>query len=33
MMVKKIGEECTEPAKAALKKARILRNENPTPLA
>lgn len=41
MMIEKIGapamceqaaEECTELAKAFLKLARIIRNENPTPV-
>ncbi len=27
-----LAEECSELAKAALKMARILRNENPTPV-
>lgn len=29
-MLEQLAEECTELAKAALKKARILRGENPT---
>lgn len=31
-MLEQLAEECTELAKAALKKARILRGENPTPV-
>lgn len=31
-MLEQLAEECTELEKAALKKARILRNENPTPV-
>lgn len=31
-MLEQLAEECTELAKAALKKARILRGENPTPI-
>ena len=31
-MYEQMAEECTELAKAALKMARIIRNENPTPV-
>lgn len=31
-MFEQLAEECTELAKAALKMARIIRNENPTPV-
>lgn len=31
-MLKQLAEECTELAKAALKMARIIRKENPTPV-
>lgn len=31
-MLEQLAEECTELAKAALKMARIIRNENPTPV-
>ena len=31
-MYEQLAEECTELAKAALKMARIIRNENPTPV-
>lgn len=31
-MYEQLAEECTELAKAALKMARIIRNENPTPM-
>ena len=31
-MYEQLAEECTELAKAALKKARILRGNNPTPI-
>lgn len=30
-ILEQLAEECTELAKAALKMARIIRNENPTP--
>ena len=30
-MYEQLAEECTELAKAALKKARLIRGENPTP--
>lgn len=30
-MLEQLAEECTELAKAALKEARIIRGENPTP--
>jgi len=30
--LEQLAEECTELAKAALKKARIIRGENPTPV-
>ena len=30
-MLEQLAEECTELAKAALKMARIIRKENPTP--
>lgn len=32
VMLEQLAEECTELAKAALKMARIIRNENPTPV-
>ena len=31
-MLEQLAEECTELAKAALKMARIIRKENPTPV-
>lgn len=31
-LLEQLAEECTELAKAALKQARILRGENPTPV-
>lgn len=31
-MYEQMAEECTELAKASLKMARIIRNENPTPV-
>lgn len=31
-MLEQLAEECTELAKAALKKARAIRKENPTPI-
>lgn len=32
-MLEQLAEECAELGKAALKMARIIRNENPTPVA